>query len=313
MRSAFDLHGGHPSATARQSLAIQLGMTPKSVQVWFQNRRQKLRAMEPRLEGTRAVSGVLLGGGHMHLNNLLGDGPSACKGTFAANPKFDRPATSSTRPPSAEVARSPASIDAAPSISSALSPALLASLTALAGKGNMRSNDALRSRATLASVPRHLVTELARLTTAENELVLLASHLSKRKAQLVASIAQHAATAGLALGKPLWGVTPMEDDVDPSACTLPPLHPSPPPGSWSPLFSSHPSSPEESHHPAHGQYEIESPMPEASHPPSPTHEPGLALEARAACASAVGLSGLYLLSSMATHITAAAPMAISAA
>ena len=28
----------------RQGLAVQLGMTPKSVQVWFQNRRQKLRA-----------------------------------------------------------------------------------------------------------------------------------------------------------------------------------------------------------------------------------------------------------------------------
>ena len=39
VRSAFELHGGHPSAAARQSLALQLGMTPKSVQVWFQARR----------------------------------------------------------------------------------------------------------------------------------------------------------------------------------------------------------------------------------------------------------------------------------
>mmetsp|Transcript_41091 Transcript_41091/g.132647 ORF Transcript_41091/g.132647 Transcript_41091/m.132647 type:complete len:441 (-) Transcript_41091:496-1818(-) len=45
LQSAFELHGGHPSAAARQSLALQLSMTPKSVQVWFQNRRQKLRAM----------------------------------------------------------------------------------------------------------------------------------------------------------------------------------------------------------------------------------------------------------------------------
>ena len=37
---------GHPSNEVRQSLANQLQMTPKSVQVWFQNRRQKLRGQQ---------------------------------------------------------------------------------------------------------------------------------------------------------------------------------------------------------------------------------------------------------------------------
>lgn len=40
------MHVGHPSNEVRQSLANQLQMTPKSVQVWFQNRRQKLRGQQ---------------------------------------------------------------------------------------------------------------------------------------------------------------------------------------------------------------------------------------------------------------------------
>ena len=40
------MHMGHPSNEARQRLANQLHMSPKSVQVWFQNRRQKLRGQQ---------------------------------------------------------------------------------------------------------------------------------------------------------------------------------------------------------------------------------------------------------------------------
>lgn len=46
LQSAFDMHMGHPSNEARQRLANQLHMSPKSVQVWFQNRRQKLRGQQ---------------------------------------------------------------------------------------------------------------------------------------------------------------------------------------------------------------------------------------------------------------------------
>jgi hypothetical protein len=289
---------------------MQLGMTPKSVQVWFQNRRQKLRAMQPQPESTRTVSSVLLGGSQVHLNHhLLGAtaDPAGYKDTFA-----DSPATSGARLPSAEAARSPAGVDAPLSISPTLSPALVASLTALAGKGGVLSTDGLRSRAPLGSIPRHLVAELARLTSAEDELVLLASHLSERKAQLVTSIAQHAATARMKLGEYPHDAAPMDDDYNPPACILPPPHPSPPPGSCSPPYSTHSPSPEEPYHPTHGRLYIDSPKGDASSPPSPAYQPDPAVQAGAACASAAGLSGLHLLSSMATHITAAAAVASAA-
>jgi hypothetical protein len=310
VRSAFDLHGGHPSAPVRQSLAFQLGMSPKSVQVWFQNRRQKLRAIQPQSAGTRAVADALLGGSQVPMHNLLSASPDPPVGTAtsAANPKLETPATSSARPLSAEVVLSPASNDAC--ISSELSPALLASLKALHGKGSVPTMEALRSRATLAFIPRHLMTELARLTSAENELVLLASHLSKRKAQLVTSIAVHAAKVGQQklTGQPP-DVAPMEDEED-DPQTLP--HPSPPPGSSSPPYSSHPPSPEEPPPPpAHAQFDAESPV--LGSLSWPSHQPDHALEAGAACAAAAVLSGLHLLSCMATHAPAAAPMAISAA
>lgn len=40
------LENPKPSATVRRNLAQKLGMTPRAVQVWFQNRRAKVKAME---------------------------------------------------------------------------------------------------------------------------------------------------------------------------------------------------------------------------------------------------------------------------
>merc|ERR1719231_1164219 len=40
-----------PNFDQRQALAKLLGMTPRSVQIWFQNRRQRLKPMQPKPSG----------------------------------------------------------------------------------------------------------------------------------------------------------------------------------------------------------------------------------------------------------------------
>jgi len=49
-----------PNFDQRQALAKLLGMTPRSVQIWFQNRRQRLKPMQPKTSGL----GQPIGGGH---------------------------------------------------------------------------------------------------------------------------------------------------------------------------------------------------------------------------------------------------------
>jgi len=47
----------HPNLALRNQLAVQLGMTPRCVQIWYQNRRAKARNMEfrPSLPCSRAL------------------------------------------------------------------------------------------------------------------------------------------------------------------------------------------------------------------------------------------------------------------
>lgn len=45
LEDVFNTHQ-HPNLLLRNQLAVQLGMTPRSVQIWFQNRRAKARNME---------------------------------------------------------------------------------------------------------------------------------------------------------------------------------------------------------------------------------------------------------------------------
>lgn len=45
LEDVFSTHQ-HPNLLLRNQLAVQLGMTPRSVQIWFQNRRAKARNME---------------------------------------------------------------------------------------------------------------------------------------------------------------------------------------------------------------------------------------------------------------------------
>lgn len=49
-----------PNFEQRQAIAKQLGMTPRSVQIWFQNRRQRLKPTLPKQSGI----GQPIGGGH---------------------------------------------------------------------------------------------------------------------------------------------------------------------------------------------------------------------------------------------------------
>lgn len=43
LSSVFDQTGGFPSTELRRQLAVQLGLTPRTVQIWFQNKRQSLK------------------------------------------------------------------------------------------------------------------------------------------------------------------------------------------------------------------------------------------------------------------------------
>mmetsp|Transcript_27657 Transcript_27657/g.84305 ORF Transcript_27657/g.84305 Transcript_27657/m.84305 type:complete len:345 (+) Transcript_27657:36-1070(+) len=323
LQSAFDLHGGHPSAPVRQSLAMQLGMTPKSVQVWFQNRRQKLRAMHPHPASSRPGPGALLGSSRMHFNSLLGS--AALDGMSASSPAADAedpsPVLRSTRLLPSDLLRSPPGGGVATTLSPALSPALLSALTSLVGRGGASSADALLNRAMLSSLPRHLVTELANLTSAEHELMLLASHLSKRKAQLVANIARHEATGVFKLNgttdasnlasAPPTDSTLIDQDgqLSPAATTDRP---------WKPdvSSSSSPALEQETSNTSVPKGESASDAPRTpgrQHLDGQANPPSKATPEDGDSAPAAALSGLHLLSSMATNITSAPAMAISAA
>lgn len=54
-----------PNFDQRQALAKMLGMTPRSVQIWFQNRRQRLKPMQPKASSPGGMSpgGMRLGSG----------------------------------------------------------------------------------------------------------------------------------------------------------------------------------------------------------------------------------------------------------
>ena len=72
-----------PNFDQRQSLAKLLGMTPRSVQIWFQNRRQRLKPMQPKQSGI----GQAIGGGHcLTTPPTRGSGGSSLNQTAPVSP-----------------------------------------------------------------------------------------------------------------------------------------------------------------------------------------------------------------------------------
>jgi len=268
------MHGGHPSAPARQSLAMQVGMTPKSVQVWFQNRRQKLRAMNPQTT-SRPSSSLLLGSGPQHPSSA---GVPASRGTAGSDPAASAPEAS----------------------------AQLASLAKPLTRTASESSTPLEDDAEPLSraVPRHLVSELASVASAEHELLVLAAHLTQRKAQLLATIAQHEAASS----------SDEELSEEPPIADMPTAHPSPPPGSLSPPYASASPTPERPSCEAPGR-PLCGAAPD-SHTSSPRAEwhmdPHQGARHVEVAETSAALSGLDLLSSMATHFNFSAAAPVSA-
>ena len=186
----------------------------------------------------------------------------------------------------------------------------------------------------VSSLPPHLLVEIANVASAEQELLTLASHLNTRKSQLLASLAAHEAAApstasatsaafaaSAASAASAFSAFSAPAAVCAAAEQHPPmhstLHPSPPPGSLSPPYLSPPccygAAPAAAAAPFAGHTALPFPRPPAPNfvarqPAAAAGVPwgeGGAAEAAPACA-AQALSGLQLLSSMATHRTTGA-------
>ena len=59
--NSFFEHTPLPSAQQREELALQTGMNPRSVQVWFQNKRQTMKKKEVKHEESEDAAAVLMG------------------------------------------------------------------------------------------------------------------------------------------------------------------------------------------------------------------------------------------------------------
>merc|ERR1719326_91853 len=56
-----------PNFDQRQALAKMLGMTPRSVQIWFQNRRQRLKPTQPKSSSGMMGGSISRSGSQQHL------------------------------------------------------------------------------------------------------------------------------------------------------------------------------------------------------------------------------------------------------
>lgn len=165
LQSAFDMHVGHPSNEVRQSLANQLQMTPKSVQVWFQNRRQKLRGQQQAMAIAAASSSE----------------PSAAVHPVMVQRQIDAVQQQVDDAGRREAVR-PYPLQATPRAYEAAAGAA-AVMHTVQGYPLPRPGDFQTT-----TLPAHILSELASVSAAEQDLAQLANQLMQRKVELLDNI-----------------------------------------------------------------------------------------------------------------------------
>ena len=159
------MHVGHPSSEVRQSLANQLQMTPKSVQVWFQNRRQKLRGQQQAMAIAAASSSE----------------PSAAVHPVMVQRQIDAVQQQVDDAGRREAVR-PYPLQATRSGYQAAAGAA-AVMHTVQGYPLPRPGDLQTT-----TLPAHILSELASVSAAEQDLAQLANQLMQRKVELLDNI-----------------------------------------------------------------------------------------------------------------------------
>ena len=159
------MHVGHPSSEVRQSLANQLQMTPKSVQVWFQNRRQKLRGQQQAMAIAAASSSEPSAAVHPVMVQRQIDAVQQ-QVDDAGRREAVRPYPMQATPHAFEAAASAAAV-----------------MHTVQGYPLPRPGDLQTT-----TLPAHILSELASVSAAEQDLAQLANQLMQRKVALLDNI-----------------------------------------------------------------------------------------------------------------------------
>lgn len=177
LQSAFDMHVGHPSNEVRQSLANQLQMTPKSVQVWFQNRRQKLRGQQ------QAQA--------MAITAASSSEPSAAVHPVVVPRQIDAVQPHVDDAGRREAVR-PYAMQATPRVARRYDQSAAAYEAAAGAAAVMHTVQGYPlprpADFQTTTLPAHILSELASVSAAEQDLAQLARQLMQRKAELLENI-----------------------------------------------------------------------------------------------------------------------------
>ena len=169
------MHVGHPSNEVRQSLANQLQMTTKSVQVWFQNRRQKLRGQQQAMAIAAASSSE----------------PSAAVHPVMVQRQIDAVQQQVDDAGRREAVR-PYPMQATPRIARRYDQSAAAYEAAAGAAAVMHTVQGYPlprpGDFQTTTLPAHILSELASVSAAEQDLAQLANQLMQRKVELLDNI-----------------------------------------------------------------------------------------------------------------------------